>query len=232
MAEPENGAAARGKPGPGRGRVSSALSPYETLLREILRGELLPGEALTELSLAERLAVSRTPIREALTRLEQDGLLKRTSRGMVLRERSPEEILDIYEVRILLEADAARSAAERRLALDVITMKRIAGEVEAMGAGDDPDAIAEANREFHRAVWRAAHNEPILDLLQRIHRHLARYPATTLSYPGRREAALSEHRLLIAAIEARDGEKAVQASTRHFTAARDIRLQLWSDGRF
>jgi DNA-binding GntR family transcriptional regulator len=229
MAERENGAAARGKPV--RGRVPSVLSPYETLLREILRGELLPGEALTELSLAERLAVSRTPIREALTRLEQDGLLKRTSRGMVLRERSPEEILDIYEVRILLEADAARSAAERRLPLDVITLKRIAGELEAMGAGDDPDAVAEASRGFHRAVWQAAHNEPILDLLQRIHRHLVRYPAATLSYPGRREAALSEHRLLIAAIEARDGEKAAQESTRHFTAARDIRLQLWSDGR-
>ncbi len=229
MAEQDNGTAASGKPG--RRAFPPVLPPYETLLREILRGELMPGEGLTELSLAERLQVSRTPIREALTRLEQDGMLKRTSRGMVVRERSPEEILDIYEVRILLEADAARSAAERRLSLDVLTLKRIAGELEDMGTGD-PTAMAEANRTFHRAVWRAAHNEPILDLLQRLDMHLARYPTTTLVHPGRWETSLNEHRLLIAAIESRDGEKAAQASTQHFTAARDIRLQLWSDGQF
>jgi DNA-binding GntR family transcriptional regulator len=229
MAEEMTGRAAGGKPG--RRAVPPAISPYDALLQEILRGELLPGEALTELALAERLQVSRTPIREALTRLEQDGLLKRTSRGMVVRERSPEEILDIYEVRILLEADAARAAAERRFALDVLTLKRIAGELEEMGTGD-PTAMAEGNRKFHRAVWRAAHNEPILDLLQRLDMHLARYPTTTLVHPGRWETSLNEHRLLIAAIEARDGEKAVQASTQHFTAARDIRLQLWSDGQF
>jgi DNA-binding GntR family transcriptional regulator len=229
MAEQITGPVAGGRPG--RRAAAPAISPYDALLQEILRGDLLPGEALTEVALAERLQVSRTPIREALTRLEQDGLLNRTSRGMVVRERSPEEILDIYEVRILLEADAARAAAERRFALDVITLKRTAGELEEMGTSD-PTAMAEANRKFHRAVWRAAHNEPILDLLQRLDMHLARYPTTTLVHPGRWETSLNEHRLLVAAIEARDGEKAAQASTQHFTAARDIRLQLWRDGQF
>lgn len=207
------------------------LPPYERLLQEVLRGEILPGEALTEMALAERLQVSRTPVREALTRLEQDGLVQRTSRGMVVRERSPEEILDIYEVRILLETDAARLAAERRSSLDVFTLRRIAGELEQMDISD-PDARADANRDFHHAIWRAAHSEPIWDLLRRVDMHLARYPTTTLAYPGRWETSLNEHRLLVAAIEERDGEKAAQASTGHFTAARDIRLKLWSEGRF
>jgi DNA-binding GntR family transcriptional regulator len=229
MAQNNADKAARSKSA--RRMALEGLPPYERLLQEVLRGEILPGEALTEMALAERLRVSRTPIREALTRLEQDGLVKRTSRGMVIRERSPEEILDIYEVRVLLEADAARLAAERRSSLDVFTLRRTAGELEQMDTSD-PDAMAEANREFHHAVWRAAHSEPIWDLLRRVDMHLARYPTTTLVYPGRWETSLTEHRLLVAAIDERDGEKAAQASTHHFNAARDIRLTLWSEGQF
>jgi DNA-binding GntR family transcriptional regulator len=215
-----------------RARVPrGARAPYELLLQEVLRGQLVPGEVLTEAALAERLRVSRTPVREALTRLEQDGLVKRTDRGMVVRERSPEEILDIYEIRILLESENARVAAERRSGLDVMTLRRICSELETMDT-DDPTAIAEANREFHHAVWRSAHNESLMDLLSRLDMHLARYPTTTLSDPGRWETSLSEHRMLVDAIDARDGDKAAAASTEHFTAARDIRLRLWSEGKF
>src|ERR1700753_1917999 len=133
MAQNDAEKAARSKSA--RRAALEAMPPYERLLQEVIRGELAPGEVLTEMALAERLQVSRTPIREALTRLEQDGLIKRTGRGMVIRERSPEEILDIYEVRILLEADAARVAAERRSSLDVLGLKHIATELEQLGSG-------------------------------------------------------------------------------------------------
>src|ERR1700754_1808293 len=83
-------------------------TPYERLKQAILDGELVPGQQLVEISLAQWCQVSRTPIREALSRLEQDGLALRTDRGLVVRERSPEEILDIYDTRIVLEAMAAR----------------------------------------------------------------------------------------------------------------------------
>lgn len=229
MAQNDAEKAARSKSA--RRAALEAMPPYERLLQEVIRGELAPGEVLTEMALAERLQVSRTPIREALTRLEQDGLIKRTGRGMVIRERSPEEILDIYEVRILLEADAARLAAERRSNLDVFTLRHAAAELEKIDTAD-PDVMAEANRDFHHAVWRSAHSEPILDLLSRLDMHLARYPTTTLAYPRRWETSLTEHGLLVAAIEERDGERAAQASRQHFTAARDIRLTLWSEGRF
>src|SRR5690606_35558099 len=93
-------------------------SPYERIKEAIIAGDLAPGQPVVETALAEWCQVGRTPIREALTRLEQDGLLIRTSRGLVVRERSPDVILDIYETRILLEAAAARTAAARRTQLD------------------------------------------------------------------------------------------------------------------
>ena len=101
-------------------------SPYERLKRAILRGEFPPGHPLVETYLARWCQVSRTPIREALTRLEQDGLVLRTDKGLVVRERSPEEILDIYETRVVLEATAARVAAIRRSRFDVMTLRRLA----------------------------------------------------------------------------------------------------------
>jgi DNA-binding GntR family transcriptional regulator len=201
-------------------------SPYERIKQAILLGELLPGQQLVETALAQWYEVSRTPVREALTRLEQDGLVVRSSRGLVVRERSPEEILDIYETRIVLEAMVARVAAIRRSQIDVITLKRIADRLERITEGDE-NLMADANREFHRALWRASHNEPLMDLLTRLDLHLARYPATTLSQPGRWQEANGEHRQLIDAVEKQDPARAAELATEHFTKARDLRLEIW-----
>jgi DNA-binding GntR family transcriptional regulator len=212
------------------GRVTTPrrVSPYERLKQAIMSGELLPGEQLVELALAEWCNVSRTPIREALTRLEQDGLVQRGERGLVVRESSPEEILDIYDTRIVLEGRAAAVAAERRTSHDLLAMRR-AEERSHRVSTEDPNAMAETNREFHRTVWRASHNESLIDLLERLNLHLGRYPATTLAFPGRHKTSHAEHKKLIDAIEARDAELASSIASRHFTAARDIRLRLWEE---
>jgi DNA-binding GntR family transcriptional regulator len=200
-------------------------TPYESLKQAILRSELGPGQPLVETALATWLQVSRTPVREALNRLEQDGLVERGDRGLVVRRRSPEEILDIYEARVALEGAVGRTAADRRTEYDLRTLRRIVEQTEVVG--DDDDARMEINREFHRAMWRASHNESLMDLLERLNLHLARYPATTLSFPGRWKQATKEHVTLVKAVEDRDGELAREISLRHFTAARDIRLKLW-----
>ncbi|MFC7645008.1 GntR family transcriptional regulator [Streptosporangium lutulentum] len=171
--------------------------------------------------------MSRTPIREALTRLEQDGLVLRTDRGLVVRERSPEEILDIYETRIVLEAMAARTAAIRRSPIDVITMRRVADRLERLDTGDEIELV-EANRDLHRALWRATHNESLIDLLTRLDLHLARYPATTLSQPGRWREANAEHRAIVDAVDAQDPDLAEDLAAKHFTRARDLRLAIWA----
>jgi len=221
----------------GRDRKSSSLpsanmgrraSVYEQIKSAILTGDLLPGQQLTEFGLADWLGVSRTPVREAVTRLEQDGLLLRADRGLVVYERSPSEILEVYECRIMLEATAARFAAARRSESDLAFMR---GALNALARGDkaSPDERAALNSAFHRTVWNAGHNGALIDLLTRITMHLGRYPLTTLAYPGRWEEGNREHVALVEAIEARDVERAGVLATEHFTEARNIRLKIWEN---
>lgn len=202
------------------------MTPYERIKTAILDGTFQPGEALVESSVADWCGVSRTPVREALTRLEQDGLVARTDRGVIVRERTPEEILDIYEVRIALETVAARMAAERATELDRVRLERLCSLAEQADPNDGDD-LASRNRAFHRGVVAASHNQSLIDVLNRLDMHLLRYPATTLLYPGRWETALVEHRDLVAAIAARDADRAAELASHHFTTARDVRLTLW-----
>lgn len=204
------------------------VPPYEIVKNAILSGELRPGQQLVETVLADWCEVSRTPIREALRRLEQDGLVDRTDRGLVVKERSPEEILDIYETRVALEATAGRMAAERRTDHDIRLLRRLLDRCLSVPV-DDREGMVEANRQFHRAVWRASRNESLLDLLERLNLHLARYPGTTLEAPGRWEVACRQHGDLVDAIERRDTEAAHDIAMRHFIDARDIRLDLFAE---
>lgn len=199
---------------------------YERLRTDIVEGQFEPGAALVEVSLAERYGTSRTPIREALRRLEQDGLVERGARGMCVRARSPEEILEIYEVRIALEATASGGAAQRRTELDLIRI-RAAQATMAGVPQDDPHAMATANRNVHETIWAASHNGTVVDLLTRLNNHLTRYPATTLSLSGRWEEALAEHEAIIDAIEQRDHTRAAKLAADHMTTARNLRLEIY-----
>lgn len=201
------------------------MSPYDRIKQAILWGDLLPDEQLVESALAEWCEVSRTPIREALKRLEQDGLVCRGEQGLVVRASSPEEILDLYDTRIVLENHAASVAAERRNSHDLLMMRRTTKNIKRIDSTDQR-ALAESNRNFHRTIWRASHNASLIDLLERLNMHLGRYPATTLAYPGRIATADREHLELIEAIEARDHNRAAAIATQHFTAAREIRLRI------
>jgi len=203
-------------------------SPYERIKQAIMSGALAAGEPLVEIPLAEWCEVSRTPIREALTRLEQDGLVQRTERGLIVRESTPGEIIDLYEARIVLESKVAAVAAERHTVADLSSMRR-AEEQYRRSAHDDVD-LAESNRAFHRAIWVASHNNALIDLLERLNMHLGRHPLTALQFPGRHEAAIVEHHDMVAAISARDAELAAKIATQHFSEAQEIRLRLLEQG--
>lgn len=202
--------------------------PYERIRDAIIEGAFEPGEPLVELTIARWCGVSRTPVREALRRLEQDGLVRRGERGLVVRDRSPEEILDIYEARIVLEARAARTAARRRSDFDLIRLEKLLRACEQADPGDAA-AIVASNRDFHRGVWASSHNETLRDLLDRLDLHLLRYPATTLATPGRWTEARDQHAAIVASIRAQDGAAAARLAEQHFTEARDIRLAMWAD---
>lgn len=217
--------------GAGSRSGNASILPYEQLKRGISAGEFPPGFPLVEATLAEMFGVSRTPIRQALTRLEQDGLVLRTERGIVVWERSPEEILDIYEVRILLAGLGARLAAERRTALDLV---RIRTRLDALRDVDRSDlaAVMEANRGVLRSVWKASRSKPVEETMERLSNQItARYPVTTLSVPGRLDEAVGEYTHLLEMIGAHNGAGAAEAAVRHFTRTQETRLAMWVESQ-
>jgi DNA-binding GntR family transcriptional regulator len=203
------------------------LSVYEVLRGHILDGEFPPGAPLVESALAKKLGVSRTPIREALRRLEQDTLVERVHRGLQVRARSPAEILEIYEVRIVLEGTAARAASERYTDIDRIRLRQLAASLSQRQSGASQE-LAALNLQFHKAIWQASHNQTLIDVLERLHVHLYRYPDTTYALPGRSQSSLKEHEELMDAIFSRDGDRAAAIASQHMTIARDIRLEMWA----
>ena len=131
---------------------------FQRLHDDVVSGVLDPGEPLVEATLARRYGVSRTPVREALNRLEHDGLIERGHRSLRVRTRTPTEILEIYEVRITLEGLAARQAALHRTDLDLHRLRRAHEAMVALAPGAAPDERAVVNRAYHEAVWAAGHN--------------------------------------------------------------------------
>ena len=203
------------------------VSVYDQVREFVLRNVLGPGEPLTETALAERLGVSRTPIREALKRLEQDGLVERHGRGVRVRVRSPEEILEIYEVRVALEAAAARGAALRRTDLDLSRLRAIHTEMLALSESQQDERVT-WNTRFHEALRRASHNATLEEFMVRLVSQVSRYPQTTLSYPGRWDLILREHEEMISAIADRDADRAGSIAAEHMTTARDTRLRMFA----
>jgi DNA-binding GntR family transcriptional regulator len=199
---------------------------YETLRERILTGGLAPGAPLVETTLAKTLGVSRTPVREALRRLEQDTLVERVHRGLQVRAQSISEILEIYDVRIALEGTAAHAAAERQTEIDQIQLEQMLRVLEASKDASPPE-VAQMNARLHRLIWRAGHNQALVDVLERLNMHLFRYPTTTYASPGRPEAAHIEHSKIVEAIIARDPERAAIVAMSHMTNARNTRLEMW-----
>nr|BFE57890.1 GntR family transcriptional regulator [Dactylosporangium thailandense] len=204
---------------PGANR-DSATTQYERLRGEIVAGGLAPGTVLLETVLAERLGVSRTPVREALAMLERDGLLERDRRGYRVRTRSPEELLEIYEARIALESTCAAGAAGRRSDLDLARLRHLTGEA---AAATDPVRLRELQAGWHRALRAAAGNATIIDLLERLDSLLAVYDADEPTLADR-DVAAREHARIVAAVAAGDAEEARRATIAHLDRSREARL--------
>jgi DNA-binding GntR family transcriptional regulator len=201
------------------------LPLYERLRTAILNGHYRSSTALVETALANEYGVSRTPVREALRRLEQDGMLQRVGRQLVVRVTTPEEVLEIYDCRIVLEGMAAEWAARQRTDYDLALLES-AQESMAQHVGRSPAEMAAINHVFHVRLWRASHNSTLHDLLERLEVHIRRYPEPTVSRPGRWEAAVAEHAGILQAIRDRDADLARSLSSAHMAAARDLRLKM------
>lgn len=221
-ATPSEGAGARAVRPDERGGPMGAESTYARLKEDILLGTLPPGTRLVEFPLAERYAVSRTPVREALGRLVHDGLVERGDRGMRVRVHTPEEIFELYEVREVLETAAARAAAERRTEFDIARLRALLDRMTQPDVA--PASRAPLNRDFHAAIWHAGHNSILVETLDRLSLHVLRHMNTTLTSPGRWEQAMAEHHAIVEAIVDGDVDTAGRLVGEHLRTARTIRL--------
>ena len=195
---------------------------YETILDAIEDGTFRPGARLVENELAERFGVSRTPVREALQRLETQGLVARDGRSLIVASLDHSQMAELYVVRAQLEGLAARLAARHAAAEEVRVLKRLAREDRALLG--DPKALARANRRFHGQIHLASHNRFLVQQLDLVHRSMALMAETSLAVDGRGAEALDEHDRIVAAIAARDEDAAEDALRAHISAAFETRL--------
>jgi DNA-binding GntR family transcriptional regulator len=212
----------------GKAEKHDRQSIYEALRKEISSGTLEPGVTLKEVALSQRFGVSRTPVRDALMRLTEDGLLERTQRGLEVQGIDPEVVVQVYDMRILLEEEAAGRAAERHSIGDVLQLEALVARDRKL---ENPDnaTMVRTNLEFHETIWKATHTPVLIDLLKNLSKHLIHTPRSTLGEGDRWARSLDQHEQLVNAIRARDVDAARQTARQHFEEARAIRLEILRD---
>jgi DNA-binding GntR family transcriptional regulator len=197
---------------------------YTLILEAIDTGIYKPGDRLVESDLAERFGVSRTPIREALQRLETQSLLNRDGRSLIVSSLDHNQLAELYVVRAELEGLAAELAARHATDEEVRVLRDMVSDDARLM--DDPNAMARANRRFHKQIHLASHNRFLVQQLDLVHRSMALMATTSLAAAGRPEDALAEHDAIVSAIENRDAEAAGAALRAHISKAFVTRLKL------
>ena len=172
--------------------VSIADQVFEQLERDILSGKYPQGEVLSELRLSGELGVSRTPIREAVRRLEQEHILEDTSRGMVVVGISREDMLDIQKFYIESEREP----------------------------GENSDQIKNLDSRFHELLYQSCGSRPYTDTLISLHKKIIKYRKASITKHSRAVHALEEHTAIYTALAAHDGKAAAEAALRHVANAR------------
>jgi DNA-binding GntR family transcriptional regulator len=200
---------------------------YDLVLEAIDHGVFRPGDRLVEAELAERFGVSRTPIREALQRLEAQSVLARDGRSLVVARLDHDQLGELYVVRAELEGLAARLAAQHAAPEEVRVLWELVQRDRALVG--QPDRLSRANRIFHHQIHLASHNRYLIQQLDTVHRTMALLATTSLAAEGRGARSLDEHEAIVRAIEARDGAAAEAAIRHHISVALETRLKLDAD---
>jgi DNA-binding GntR family transcriptional regulator len=202
-------------------RISNAShlsqETYRKLRDAIVRGDIRPNERLVETELADRLQVSRTPVREGLQRLVSEGLIVSRRRGWVVREHRAEEIREIYEARTALEGYAARLACERATDEQIEEIRRLHVEGD-----EDPSArqrLVDVNDALHEAIAAAAGNQTMAEMIRRTRKHFFNYRVAELYSEDEAESSVAGHEAIVQALVKRDGVAAERAMREHVAEA-------------
>lgn len=192
---------------------------YDALRSALVDGRIAPGAALSEPQLAEMLETSRSPIREALGRLEVEGLVERTLSGRLRAARlDRSELEQLYVLRAALEGLAARLATPRVTTQDLDAMAETIQRMEALAAGGDMPGSLEAGSEFHEAIQARCGNAPLVDILGSVRLRITRY-RTVIAAARPRKIRAAEHRAVLQAMLDRAPERAAIEMTRHVEAS-------------
>lgn len=200
------------------------LQAYHSLREAIQTGKLLPGTRLREQELAEQLGLSRTPIREALTRLENEGLVCYDSNGLTVTKLDYTMMSELYVMREVLESTAARLAARHATEVEVSVLKDIAANDKKLLA--HPEKLAANNKFFHEMLYQCSHNRYLLKAVNTLQDSMCLLGPTTLSVPERGLESAEEHQQLINALENHDEQAAEQLTRKHIQAAYKTRLAM------
>jgi DNA-binding GntR family transcriptional regulator len=203
--------------------ISRSEFAYQHLIAAIRSGELRPGQRMRETELASLLNVSRTPVREAIRRLNSEGLVVLAgSRGMTVAELDKQQVRELYALRATLEGSAARLAAQHASPDELAAMR----EFLLMSPNASAEENARINRLFHQAIHEASHNRYLERSLAQMSDWLALLPGTTYQVAGRPAAAHVEHSAILAAIEGRAPEEAERLARHHIEMASATRLRM------
>lgn len=189
---------------------------YETLLGLIISGELPPGSSIDERALTERLGVSRTPLREAIAVLAREGLVDiRPYRGFSVHLPTRKEIDDLYQLRRVLESFGVRLAVENISNADIARLEKTLDAAVAALEANDLDAYGMHDAEFHGSLAELSRNEPLIDTLERLAQRIQMGRTAANRNAHFAHDAAAERDAILAALRARDGDRAAQLMDAH-----------------
>jgi DNA-binding GntR family transcriptional regulator len=199
---------------------------YERLRAEIIRGDLRPREALSEVEIAERLRVSRTPVRESLQRLDSEGLITSHRRRWIVYEHTTAEIREIYEVRAALEGYSARLACQRATEVELAELVELRAEVA--NSDLESDKRVDLNEHLHDSVLRFAHNGALLKQARTSRLFFFNRSVAQLYTQADLRVSATQHEALLDAILRRDASAAEAAAREHVEYALELILRKMS----
>ena len=198
----------------------------ETLRDAIRTGILEPGERLMEVQLAEELGISRTPVREAIRKLEQEGyVIMMPRRGTYVSDISTNDVKEIFEIRSALESLATGLAARRIEPEELETLQNLLIEIEGYIIENDMEKIVETDIKFHGLLYKVSRNERLVSIISNLKEQLARFRTLSMSYPGRLQETLEEHSEMVEAIANGDVSAARDAAEHHMERAEKTLLK-------
>lgn len=198
-----------------------AYKPLREVVSDALRqaiqdGNLQPGERLMEIPLAEELGVSRTPIREAIRKLELEGFVVMIPRrGAYVANISLKDITQVFEIRSALEELAAGLAAERITTEEVEVLERMLVEINEHMESKNMDKVVAADIEFHEVLYKASRNEKLAEIVNNLREQTFRFRSVSMNQPGRLAKTWEEHRQLVEAISAHNATQARKIARLH-----------------